>query len=394
MADFNVTVYSQPFGIIGPTGANGANADGTISINGKTGALQGVCTWNGLTGNVTGVTTGIANTFGPMQTFTNGISLGSIYVANTGTGSIFAADALIMGSSLDSSFYSSKNRTTVLIGSTLYRKSEFNINDAVVIGHNNYISASTGIDNAVLIGNNNLGFGVTLSADTGTVVVGHSNLRYAQTVSKTVTIGKDVLSGEFLEISQNNVCVGNNSVSDVNLINAIGNIAIGESSCQFPGTTCQNNVIVGKDTLKKSFARDTTLNNTIIGYRVLAAAESTNLVGNVFIGSCPDVTIIPTVNAQNNPAAIENVNLGNYQLMIASGKTAWITGSCAGYVGIGGVTTPLGELHVRNRIILNPASAPATSTSSGVTGSIAWDDNWLYVCAAGNSWRRAPLSGY
>jgi UDP-3-O-[3-hydroxymyristoyl] glucosamine N-acyltransferase len=409
MADFNVTVYTQPFGIVGPVGPTGSagSGGGVNSLNGKTGdlqgvctwngltgELQGVCTWNGLTGNVTGVTTGVANIFGPLQTFTNGISLGSVFLANTGTGSIFASEALIMGTDLDSIFYSSKNRTSVLIGATLYRKSAFNIQDAIIVGHNNYISATTAIDNAVLIGNNNLGFGVTLTADTGTVVVGHNNLQFAQTVSRSVTVGKEILSGAFVEISQNNVCIGNNSLSDVNLINAVGNVAIGESSAQFPGTTCQNNVTIGKDILKKSIARDTTLNNTIIGYRVLAAASATDLVGNVFIGSCPDVTITPIVNAQNNPAAIENSVLGNYQLMIASGKTAWITGSCAGYVGIGGVTTPLGELHVQNRIVLNPASAPATSTSAGVTGSIAWDNNYLYVCAAGNSWRRAPLSGY
>jgi hypothetical protein len=49
---------------IGITGGNAllANTDG------------GVASFNGLTGAVTGVTTGTANTFGPLQSFTNGIS--------------------------------------------------------------------------------------------------------------------------------------------------------------------------------------------------------------------------------------------------------------------------------------------------------------------------------
>jgi hypothetical protein len=55
---------------------NNSNITGKLvtSLNGKTGALQGVCTWNGLTGDVTGVTTGVANNFKALQSFSNGIS--------------------------------------------------------------------------------------------------------------------------------------------------------------------------------------------------------------------------------------------------------------------------------------------------------------------------------
>jgi hypothetical protein len=52
MADFNVTVYTQPYGIVGPTGPAGSVLGAVASLNGKTGALQGVCAINGLTGTV------------------------------------------------------------------------------------------------------------------------------------------------------------------------------------------------------------------------------------------------------------------------------------------------------------------------------------------------------
>jgi len=77
MADFNVIVYTQPYGIVGPTGPTGPAGSvlgAVASLNGKTGALQGVCTWNGLTGDVTGVTTGVVNNFKALQSFSNGIS--------------------------------------------------------------------------------------------------------------------------------------------------------------------------------------------------------------------------------------------------------------------------------------------------------------------------------
>jgi hypothetical protein len=68
---------------IGITGGNAllANTDG------------GVASFNGITGAVTGVTTGVANTFGPLQSFTSGISASNIttdYLVVAG-GSTFGA---------------------------------------------------------------------------------------------------------------------------------------------------------------------------------------------------------------------------------------------------------------------------------------------------------------
>ena len=47
-----------------------------------------VVTFNGLTGAVTGVTTGVANTFGPLQSFTSGISV---------SGATFSSNVQIIG---------------------------------------------------------------------------------------------------------------------------------------------------------------------------------------------------------------------------------------------------------------------------------------------------------
>lgn len=116
MADLNVTVYTTPYGIVGPAGADGAlstsgviryngftgNVQGVSSWNGKTGALQGVCTMNGLVGTV-GLSAGInidiatvgntltvattsnvaktdtAQTFTARQSFASGISASLMY---------------------------------------------------------------------------------------------------------------------------------------------------------------------------------------------------------------------------------------------------------------------------------------------------------------------------
>ena len=35
---------------------------------------------------------------------------------------------------------------------------------------------------------------------------------------------------------------------------------------------------------------------------------------------------------------------------------------------------------------------PSASTSPGLTGTITWDPNFIYVCISGNTWRRSTLS--
>jgi alpha-tubulin suppressor-like RCC1 family protein len=95
-------------GIQGNTGATGATgATGSQGIQGNTGATgpvgSYVISFNGLTGAVTGVTTGTANTFIALQTFTSGISAsggitfngGKVWTsANDGAGSGLDTDLI------------------------------------------------------------------------------------------------------------------------------------------------------------------------------------------------------------------------------------------------------------------------------------------------------------
>ncbi len=38
------------------------------------------------------------------------------------------------------------------------------------------------------------------------------------------------------------------------------------------------------------------------------------------------------------------------------------------------------------------SSAPSTATSTGTAGTIAYDADYIYVCVATNSWKRASLT--
>jgi hypothetical protein len=64
-------------------------------------------------------------------------------------------------------------------------------------------------------------------------------------------------------------------------------------------------------------------------------------------------------------------------------------------VGTGGSAKPLHL--VGSRVVLGGAAGvtvPATPTSTGVAGQIAWDANYAYFCTATNTWRRVALSAW
>lgn len=63
-----------------------------------------------------------------------------------------------------------------------------------------------------------------------------------------------------------------------------------------------------------------------------------------------------------------------------------------GRVGIGN-TDPAVRLDVNDdRIRIRTPRTPATSTAFGNTGDIAWDSNFMYVCVAPSTWKRAALT--
>lgn len=45
-----------------------------------------------------------------------------------------------------------------------------------------------------------------------------------------------------------------------------------------------------------------------------------------------------------------------------------------------------------NRIRISTAKTPASATDTGTTGEICWDDNYIYVCTATNTWKRTALT--
>lgn len=69
-----------------------------------------------------------------------------------------------------------------------------------------------------------------------------------------------------------------------------------------------------------------------------------------------------------------------------------IAGNTAGYVS--GDLEVTGDLTVDGYLIVNGGDVPALNNSPGVSGSIVVSDNFLYVAAGTNLWRRIPLGSF
>jgi hypothetical protein len=77
----------------------------------------------------------------------------------------------------------------------------------------------------------------------------------------------------------------------------------------------------------------------------------------------------------------------------------WYTGASAEAMrlnptGVGiGTSTPTAKLDVNSDVIrLRTAKTPATAAATGNAGDICWDSNYVYVCTAANTWKRAAIA--
>ncbi|HZV71645.1 MAG TPA: hypothetical protein VFG10_18970 [Saprospiraceae bacterium] len=133
---------------------------------------------------------------------------------------------------------------------------------------------------------------------------------------------------------------------------------------------------------------------------VLAEAQDLTTDRNVFIfgnqlsiegqksgirlGDATGVSTIGNVSASNNGNIIEIQDNNN--------RVFFDNTNHNGKFGINTNDPRLEGLDVSGFFAIGFPYTPETSSDNGVTGQIAWDDNFLYVCIATNTWVRTPLT--
>ena len=75
--------------------------------------------------------------------------------------------------------------------------------------------------------------------------------------------------------------------------------------------------------------------------------------------------------------------------LLFGNSTTFAMAISGGNVGIG-TTNPSGKLDVNdNRIRVRTSKTPATAGAAGNAGEICWDSDYIYICVATNTWKRA-----
>jgi hypothetical protein len=279
----------------GNTGATGsAGNTGATGPQGNTGAdgISGpyVITFNGLTGAVTGVTTGTANNFVALQTFSSGIS---------GSGGITFGNDIIV-------------TRNVTIGRGVGVTSSN-------LAFGNRALGGTGSNN-IAIGDDALRFNINGSNN---IAIGDSALTSATASIKSIGIGTMAL---FLSRGgTGNIAIGDAALQ--NIVTTGNNIAIGinagiNNSAGLVNQTLKESILIGNNT-KPKFPVGTLGNEIIIGHNAIGFGDNTTTIG------ITTQTLATIYGLLNVPSGISGINQ-----FVLNGLTGAVTLSAGNNMGI------------------------------------------------------------
>jgi hypothetical protein len=344
--------------------------------------LGTVTSFNGLTGDVTGVTTGTANTFVALQSFTSGISAAG--------GITFANDIFVNSLRIGQGPVSGSSNT--VIGAFALGVMEGGLSNTAV-GHSALASATAG-DNNVAIGaaamsnstdagfanvaissfalNNNAGF--------RNIAIGESSLEFNTSGSDNVAIGHNTLDGN--ETGYRNTAIGSFSLTSAGNTFSSDNTAIGNQSLLFLNSGSQNTAIgalAGRRRGTGAGSLSSATGGIYIGYDARASADAqTNeiVIGNLAVGlgsntavigrnTQTSATIYGLVNAPSGISASGATLSSN--IIIPSGSTLTVNGNFVanGNVNLGDAVTD--AITVTGLLAANGGLSAAGGTFSALT---------------------------
>ena len=196
----NGATFNAITNFLGGLCASNINVSGGLTLNGNavTTTANTVTSFNGLIGAVTGVTTGVANTFGPLQTFSNGISVSGGTFSGTQTfvnGATFNAVANFLGG---------------LCASNVIISGGLTLNGNAVTTTANTVTGITGTVNQI-----------TVSGNTGSVTL---SLPSAITTPGSMTVSTDLTVTGNLTVNGTTTTVNSTSVTVQDPLIAIGGL--------------------------------------------------------------------------------------------------------------------------------------------------------------------------
>jgi hypothetical protein len=139
-----------------------------------------------------------------------------------------------------------------------------------------------------------------------------------------------------------------------------------------------------------SFANAVTVSGSLTSTGALTVASTTNLQG------------VTTLQNALVPAVTNTISIGNASAQFNSVWATTIYGNLVtnslttsgfkvnGNLTVANTATFSGNVLVAN--VYTPSSSTGGNTSPGTTGQITYDTNYIYICVAPNTWKRANIA--
>ena len=139
----------------------------------------------------------------------------------------------------------------------------------------------------------------------------------------------------------------------------------------------------------------------VSSFGVLRVMQDATTLTNTLLSISPTVVSIPTttVSAGSSSGALVvsggvgvggNLNVAGVTTVGGLNVTSIATATT---LSVSGAATITGTLNSLGQVILSGSNTvPATASSIGTPGTIAWDSNYIYMCISTNTWKRTLLS--
>lgn len=264
-------------------------------------------------------------------------------------------------------------------------------NDAICIGYESGNDSTGGRDLTQMIAiGRHAGFGTVSAANS--VIIGHAACQYATAPTSSVILGYEAarnpsdlatfncfsaviighLAGRRSHASQTAVLIGVSAGenSTAGTCDAVSAVCIGYSAAS-TSLNHRESVLLG------AYAGQNCSSNWSV-YVGAYAGQGTSGSLNVFIGYEAGKTL-----NQANTLVIETN--ATYR---AAGVNALIYGEFDNRLLRFGADT----VKLQKDLILEDDQTPASATATGTKGMIKWDADYIYVCTATNTWKRAAIA--
>ena len=240
---------------------------------------------------------------------------------------------------------------------------------------------------------------ITPTANTVTCMT-VSAIRISSTTNYYITLDSEVSTANFVNINATGNISAGGTASVTGNITSSGNIAGG--NIKTVGLISATGNITGGNITTSGAGQISAAGNITSGYALIS-----NVVSTGYIFSSGDAQISGDITANGTGHILGNLVVDNNIFLpgnLSGNGNVFVNGTIAGgnifsdYEIYANTTISAGGNVIGNNVVsshtVQVAPTTPTSTSAGQPGEIVCDADYIYVCTAVNTWRRAALSSY